>query len=550
MVRAALLWLVGLCIVVVSAACATESGDGVARPADDQSGRDDALTSTTPSTEPARPIRRGSYDSLIPRPSQATPAEGAFLLTESTVVVTDSAEAVGAAQLLREYLQPATGLDLPVVDAGTEAPPDSGAIVFTSAGAEGLGAEGYELRIGPEVVEIAADGGAGFGWAVQTLRQLLPAEFAGGRPLPGTWALPAGTVRDGPRFAWRGAMLDVARHFFPPDDVEQVIDLLASYKMNRLHLHLSDDQGWRLEIESRPELTEVGASTEVGGGPGGFYTQQEYRGIVEYAAERGIVVVPEIDMPGHTNAALASIPELNCDGVAPELYTGMSVGFSSLCIDKEETYQFVGDVIAELAALTPGPYVHIGGDEARATDPADYRRFIERTGAIVRSHSKTPVGWDEIATVALGSDAVIQHWLSPENARAAAGQRASVVMSPGSRAYMDMKYDASSPIGNTWAGFVNTQTAYEWDPATHVPDVPADLVVGVEAPLWTEFVTTLDEIELMMLPRLPGYAELGWSAADGRNWDEYRQRLARQAPRWTAAGRTFTADPVVPWPSE
>jgi hexosaminidase len=498
---------------------------------------------------PAQPIRRGSYESLIPHPLDVAPGDGEFLLTEATtLVILEEASADDAAELLQGYLGPATGLNLPLEHGGSSAA-TGGAIVFTSDGASGLGPEEYEVRIEAERVEIVAAEPAGFRWAVQTLRQLLPPQIEGDEEQPGTWALPAGSIRDAPRFEWRGAMLDVARHFFPVEDVKSVVDLLASYKMNRLHLHLSDDQGWRIEIAAHPELTDIGARTEVGGGPGGFYTPDEYREIVAYAAQRGVIVVPEIDMPGHTNAALVSIPALNCDGVVPEPYTGMSVGFSSLCIGKDETYEFVDAIVGELAALTPGPYIHIGGDEADATAPADYRRFIERAAGIVRSHGKTPVGWDEIAQAEIGHDAVVQHWRSEDNARAAASKGAGVVMSPAPRAYLDMKYDESSPIGNTWAGHIDTETAYAWDPATHVPDLPTEAVVGVEAPLWTEFVTTRDEIELMMLPRLPGYAELGWSAPGDVSWDEYRHRLARHADRWTAAGRTFTADPGVPWPA-
>lgn len=495
------------------------------------------------------PVRLGSLDAVIPRPSSVTPAGDQFPLTEATaIVVDDGADAGKAVDLLRGYLGPVTGLELPLVDDVGDDPGDlpDRAIRFTSEGVDGLGEEGYELRIEPDRVDVVAGGSAGFGWAVQTIRQLLPPEIDGGEALPETFALPTGTIRDVPRLAWRGTMLDVARHFFPPEDVERVVDIAAAYKLNVLHLHLTDDQGWRLAIEKHPELTEVGASTEVGGGPGGFYTQDEYRGIVEYAAERGITIVPEIDMPGHTNAALASIPELNCDGQAPAPYTDTQVGFSSLCVDLELTYEFVEDVVAEVAALTPGPYVHIGGDEADETSPEDYRRFVERAADIVRSHGKTPMGWDELGHVDLGSDAVLQHWRYPEDAVAAAGQGMDVVMSPATNTYLDMKYGDFSP-GNTWAGHIDTRTAYEWDPQAVVDGLPDEAVVGLEAPLWTELVTTREEIEQRMLPRLPGYAELGWSAPEGRSWQEYSARLAGQAARWTAAGWSYTEDPAVPW---
>jgi len=204
---------------------------------------------------------------------------------------------------------------------------------------------------------------AGLFYGVQTLRQLLPAAVEYSAAFPRPMRLPAARVVDAPRFAWRGAMLDVARHFIEAAEVKRFVDLMALYKLNRLHLHLSDDQGWRLEIRSRPNLTRHGGSTEVGGGPGGFYTQEQYADLVRYAQERFVTIVPEIDMPGHTNAALASYPELNCNGVAPALYTGTEVGFSALCVESEATYRWIDDVVREIAALTPGAYFHIGGEE-------------------------------------------------------------------------------------------------------------------------------------------------------------------------------------------
>jgi hexosaminidase len=410
-----------------------------------------------------------------------------------------------------------------------------------------LGDEGYELRIAPGGVEVVAGRPAGFGWAVQTIRQLLPAEVAGPAGPSRSWWLPEATIRDVPRFAWRGVMLDVARHFFAPGDVERVIDLAALYKLNRFHLHLTDDQGWRLEIRAHPELTEIGATTSVGGGPGGNFSQREYAGLVAYAARRGIVVVPEIDMPGHTQAALASIPWLNGDGRAPPVATDPVVLTSSLDVDRAETDRFVEEVLAEVAELTPGPYVHIGGDESLGTDPAGYRRFIERTVATVRAVGKRPIGWDEIATADVGADAIVQHWIDVDHAEAAARRGMGIIMSPAGRTYLDMKYDESTPVGTAWAGFVDTPRAYRWDPRSQIPGLPGERVLGLEAPLWTETVTTLEHIEAMMLPRLPAYAEIGWSPAEGRTWEGFRDRLGAHGKRWTASGRAFTRDPAIGW---
>jgi hexosaminidase len=322
---------------------------------------------------------------------------------------------------------------------------------------------------------------------------------------------------------------------------------MAYYKLNRFHMHLSDDQGWRLAINSWPNLATYGGSTQVGGGSGGYYTQAEYAEIVAYAQSRYITVIPEIDMPGHTNAALASYAELNCDGKAPPLHTGTEVGFSSLCIDKEITFAFVEDVIREIAALTPGPYLHVGGDETHATSAVDYVQFIDRVQAIVQAHGKQMVGWEEIAQSDLLPSSVAQHWHS-DQARTAAQQGAKVIMSPASRTYLDMKYDPSTPLGLNWAGTIDVKEAYTWDPATQVSGVSESDVLGVEAALWSETLQTIEDVEFMAFPRLPGCAEIGWSPETGRNWDEYRIRLAAHGPRLTAMGVNFYRSPLVPWP--
>jgi hexosaminidase len=409
-----------------------------------------------------------------------------------------------------------------------------------------LGEEGYELTITPERVSLAAYRPAGMFWGVQTIRQLLPPAVECSTAQAGPWEMAAGTIRDCPRFVWRGAMLDVARHFFGVADVKRYIDLIAGYKLNRLHLHLSDDQGWRLEIRSWPRLATHGGSTAVGGGPGGFYTQADYAEIVAYAQSRHIVVVPEIDMPGHTNAALASYAELNCDGVAPPLYTGIAVGFSSLCMGKEVTLSFVDDVVGEIAALTPGPYLHIGGDEAAAMGADDYVRFVERAQAIVRAHGKQMVGWEEIASAGLLTTSVAQHWHS-DLARRAAKQGAKVILSPASKTYLDMKYDAATPLGLEWAGHVDVADAYAWDPAALVDGLAESDVLGVEAPLWSETLRTIADIEFMAFPRLAGIAEIGWSPAAGRRWEEYALRLGSHGPRLAALGVNFYRSPAVPW---
>ncbi len=302
-------------------------------------------------------------------------------------------------------------------------------------------------------------------------------------------------ISDEPRFAWRGAMLDVARHFFSVDEVKRFIDLAALYKINVLHLHLTDDQGWRIAIDSWPDLTAVGAGTEVGSGRGGFYTRADYAEIVDYAGARFMTVVPEIDVPGHTNAALASYAELNCDGRASVPFTGTEVGFSALCLDKPVTYEFLEDVFGELAAMTPGPYLHIGGDEAQTVADEEYASFTERVQKIVATTGKQSVGWQELATGALETGTVVQYWNTgegPARAVEAVEKGARIVLSPADRVYLDMKYDADTALGYDWAGYVEVEDAYDWDPATLIAGVSEADVLGVEAPLWTETLTDIE----------------------------------------------------------
>jgi hexosaminidase len=361
----------------------------------------------------------------------------------------------------------------------------------------------------------------------------------------GVILLPAVKIRDIPRFAWRGAMLDVARHFFGVEDVKRYIDLISRYKINRLHLHLSDDQGWRIEIKSWPRLTEVGGSTQVGGGGGGFYTQEQYREIVEYARSRYITIVPEIDTPGHTNAALASYAELNESEEAPALYEETQVGFSTLWINSESTYKFLDDVIRELAALTPTPYIHIGGDEARSTPGEDYKKFIKRVQEIVVSHGKTVVGWGEIGEAELLPGTIAQQWVGA-GYQNAVSQGARIILSPANKTYLDMKYDDSSPLGLDWAGLISVRNAFEWEPGSYMEGLQEQDILGIEAPLWTETILTMKDIEYMTFPRLIGIAELAWSP-NGQSWEDYRRRLAAHGGRMEALGINFYRSPDIDW---
>jgi hexosaminidase len=489
-----------------------------------------------------------SFPPLIPKPLAVAPERGVFELGPGAriVLLADAKGAAAIARRLASRLRPATGYALPVTRSPRRIP--GGSIVLALApGDRSLGEEGYRLRVAADRVTVSARRPAGLFYGVQTLCQLLPAAIEAGTTSPGPWLVPRGTIHDRPRFAWRGFMLDVARHFFGVDEVERLVDELAALKLNRLHLHLTDDQGWRIAIRSWPRLTRVGATSEVGGGPGGRFTQAELSRIVAYARRRFVEVVPEIDMPGHVNAALASYGRLTADGVAPAPYTGIDVGFSSLAIRNELTYAFVDDVVREVAALTPGPYVHIGGDEALSTDPDDYRYFVERAQRIVRSHGKRLVGWEEIARARLRRTSVAQHWHDAELARRAVEQGAKLVLSPARHAYLDMKYARDFPLGLTWAGTTGVREAYEWDPATLLDGVGERDVLGVEAALWSETIDSRAGLDQLAFPRLLGLAEVAWSPAAGRSWRDFRVRLAEHGPRLRARGVGFFEAPGIPW---
>lgn len=471
-----------------------------------------------------------SDHTLIPHPVETVATGGRFELSSANAVASTDP----AIQGIADYLVESHEVFMSSAD-------DAKVVLTLDANDVELGEEGYLMEISENQIKISANAAQGVFYGVQTLLQMIP-EVVGSEV-----EIPSGTIRDYPRYAYRGSMLDVSRHFFGVPDVKRYIDFLAAYKINTFHIHLTDDQGWRIEIKSKPELTNIGASTEVGGGEGGFFTQEQYQDIVQYAAERFITVIPEIDLPGHTQAALASYPELNCDGKAGELYTGTKVGFSTLCTDSEATYEFVDAVIKELAAITPGPYIHIGGDESHATEKEDYIYFINRAQQIVSKYGKTLIGWDEVVQGELEKESIVQQWNSAGNATLAAEKGNRIILSPAKLAYMDMKYDSTSRIGYDWAALIEVDRAYNWDPDTINAELPSDLIYGIEAPLWTETVENMKDIEYLVFPRLLGYAEIGWSPQSVRNWESYRQRLAAHAPRFEAQGVGFYRSPVVDW---
>lgn len=485
-------------------------------------------------------------NNIIPKPLSYEAGKGKFILNnDSSIYVKgnndeETEELVKVAELLREKLNPATGYELKIVKGENTS---KGNILLTTVGGEETqGNEVHKMVISPSGVTISAFKPEGVSRGIQTLRQSLPADIEKGSLVKGVeWSAPASTIVDKPEYSYRGLMIDVARHFFTVDEVKRQIDLAAQYKINKVHLHLSDDQGWRLEIKKYPDLTLIGGSTEVGGGLGGYYSQEEFKDIVDYASKQYVEIVPEFDMPGHTNAALASYGFLNPDGQKKPLYIGTKVGFSTLMTDSEETYNFIDDVIKEVSEISPSKYIQIGGDEADSTPKKDYDYFVGRVAKIAQKYGKQPIGWDPIDTSSeITSDVILQNWR--DRNKAAVDKKMKIITSNAAKAYLDMKYNKDTPYGLDWAGLIPVETAYNWDPTDFAPK---ELILGLEAPLWTEFIENQEQMDYMVYPRLPGYAEIGWTPKNLRDWSEYKTRLKAQGQRLENEGVNYYKAPEI-----
>jgi hexosaminidase len=507
-----------------------------------------ACRSTTPVTSGTPAPIAARAPSVLPTPSSMRLDGGApFVIVASTPVVVEGGEAAaGVARSLLALLRPSTGFPLGIVSAAAAGTQPAIRLALRPNGAPATD-ERYELVVTSAGVNLTASQPAGLFRGVQTLRQLLPTDVESHMKMGRVaWTIPAVSIQDAPRFGWRGAMLDVARHFFTVKEVKQYIDVLALYKMNVLHLHLSDDQGFRIVINSRPRLTEIGSVTQVGGGEGGFYTQADYSEIVRYAQERFITIVPEIDMPGHTNAILSAHPSASCSVRPSAPYSGTDVGWSTFCVDSAESYAIIDDIVREISAITPGPYFHMGGDEVHTLRRDQYVKFVEQAQGIVQKYGKRMVGWEEVAKARLLPTSIAQAWAS-DTARLALQYGAKVLMSPAKRTYIDMKYKQGNALGLTWAAIIDVRDSYEWDPATYFAGVGEADIVGVEAPLWTETVRNIGAAFWLAVPRVPSLAEVGWSQQQNRRWDDFRVRLAGQSRRWEYLGVNYYPSAQVPW---
>jgi hexosaminidase len=523
---------------------------------------------------------------IIPLPAEMTVNSGTFLLTPKTTI-SATREVATEAQYLAGLLNPPTGLFLKALPAVKKQPAEIQLSLDPSLG--GLGPEAYTLSVTPSLVVIKGASAAGAFYGVQTFRQLLPPQIESRTKVGGvSWEARNVEIKDWPRFGWRGLMLDVSRHFYGKDEIKKLLDAMAFQKMSTFHWHLVDDNGWRIEIKKYPKLTQVGAwrkdigfgldpksSTTYGadGRYGGFYTQDDIREIVAYAKNLHITIIPEIEMPGHSGAALSAYPQYICDTSNTNMSTDMGAGVHSsvYCAGKDETFAFLQDVLSEVFALFPGKYVHIGGDEVPKGNwqkcPKCQERikgeglkdahelqsyFIRRVEKIVAAGSKTLIGWSEIREGGLAQSAVLMDWIGGAVEGASAGH--DVVMSPNSHCYFDY-YQARHGEPHAIGGFVPLKRVYSFDP------VPAKLapefqkhILGAQGNIWTEYIASPSHMQYMAFPRGAAMAEDTWTPAKLKNYDDFRSRLPHLLAHLEAMGvnyRKLTEEPkpVAEWKS-
>ncbi|NOX85691.1 MAG: family 20 glycosylhydrolase [Chlorobi bacterium] len=518
---------------------------------------------------------QNSKPDVIPIPVEMKIKQGEFILNEKTkLVCPDKEEARQVAEYLKTWIEKPTGFKL---QNGTDKD-KANTIVFQLVENDTLGNEGYLLDVSPEKVVISANGAPGLFYGVQTVFQLLPPEIYNPEKITETkWTIPAVTVFDKPRFGWRGMHLDVSRHFFPKEFVKTYIDLIAMHKMNVFHWHLTDDNGWRIEIKKYPKLTKISAwrvdredqpwreRTPPKPGEkatyGGFYTQDDIREIVKYAQERQVMILPEIEMPGHTSEVFAAYPSLSCSGerifVRPGSYWPNNDIF---CAGNDSVFIFMEDVLDEVMELFPGPYIHIGGDEA---DKANWQKcpkcrkrmknehlknvdelqswFVKRIENYLVAHGKKLIGWDEILEGGLAPEATVMSWRGIEGGIESARQGHDAIMSPVGYCYFD--YYQADPEFEPEAigGYTTLKKVYSYEPVPQeLSSEEARHILGTQGNVWTEFIPTPGHAEYMAVPRMTALAEVAWSPAKKRNWEDFRQRLDTQFKRFDYMGVNYS----------
>ncbi len=488
--------------------------------------------------------------SIIPKPQTVTMKDGQFELNPNTLIYTENEEQLKVASLFLKKIEKSTGLSLK----SSSQKPNRNALVFQLDKSMDINDEGYFLKVDGDQILIKAKNNNGFFYAMQTLMQLLPSEIESQTQVSGKeWAIPAVQIVDEPTFAWRGLNLDVSRHFVPVDSIKKQLDVLSLYKINKFHWHLTDDQGWRIEIKKYPKLTEIGAKRRNDDGSiyDGYYTQEDIKEVVAYAQERFIDVIPEIDVPGHVVSVLAGYPELSCTTEHLETRTLWGVDSNILCAGKERTFSFLEDVFEEVVPLFPFAYVHIGGDEVpkekwekcphcqkriadeNLTDEAHLQSyFMARTENILKRHDKKIFGWDEILEGGISETANITSWTGEEGGIAAANAGHNVVMNPSAYTYLNFYQGDHKVEPMAFGSFISLEDIYNYDPIpSQIAEDKRKHILGSQASIWTEYASTTPIIEYLLYPRVLAMAELTWTKNENKSYNDFLRRLEGQYTR-------------------
>ncbi len=509
---------------------------------------------------------------VIPMPADVTVSDGSFCVKGAAVHFDDDLDEASMGAVLRfvEAIETATG---------TQCKWDEGGMTFRVN--PSLASEQYSINVTPKSVTVEASALNGFVYACETLKQMLPAAIYGKEAVKADWVLPCVSILDQPRFAYRGMHLDPCRHFFTIEETKRYLDVMTAYKLNRFHWHLTEDQGWRMEVKAYPKLTEVGAwrngtvikkdwGSNDGIRYGGFYTQEEMKEIVDYAAKRGIIVIPEIDLPGHMVAALAAYPELGCTGGPYEVWTRWGVAPDILCAGNEKIYTFLETVLTELMDIFPSEYIHIGGDEAFNEEmgipwehcpkcAAKMRELSIKKGPMAKhylqnyvtariqkflnDHGRKIIGWDEILEGDLAEGATVMSWRGTAGGIKAAAKGFDVVMTPTDYAYFDYYQGQErdkEPFGI--GGYLPLEKVYGYEPYNGMVPGSEKHILGVQANLWTEYIPTPEHLEYMLLPRMCALSEIQWCAPDKKDYARFDASLDHTFAILDAMGVNYSLD--------
>ena len=518
----------------------------------------------------AKPVPQEFH--VIPMPATVNLTEGTFNVKGAAVNFDENMDEASTNAALRfvASLEMATGKQCKLT---------AGGISFVQNPA--LSAEQYVIDITPKAVRVEASALNGFVYACETLKQMLPAAIYGDKAVKADWVLPCAHIEDQPRFAYRGMHLDPCRHFFSIEETKRYLDVMTAYKLNRFHWHLTEDQGWRMEVKSYPKLTEIGAwrngtvikkdwGSNDGIRYGGFYTQEEMKEIVAYAAERGITVIPEIDLPGHMVAALAAYPELGCTGGPYEVWTRWGVAPDILCAGNEDVYKFLESVLTEVMDIFPSEYIHIGGDEAFNEDmgiPWDHcpkcaakmrelgikkgpmaKHYLQnyvtaRMQDFLNQHGRKIIGWDEVLEGNLAPGATVMSWRGVKCGIEAANKGFDAIMTPNSYLYFDY-YQSQERDKEPFAigGYLPVEKVYSYEPFEGLTPAAQPHILGVQANLWTEYIATPEHLEYMLLPRMCALSEIQWCAADKKDYARFDASIDHSFEMFDAMGLTYCMD--------